>query len=81
MTAEQAAQLLDHAITSVGAGGAYLYQIANGEHVVRIKKRDYWLWGFNDLTAYAHELKQERKAQRREVQRAIDTGEPWREAV
>ncbi len=73
-----AEKLLDHAITTTGEDGAYLYRIANGELVVRIKAKDYWLWSFADLTTYAHEAKKQRKKQARNeaIQRAIQTGEP-----
>ncbi len=47
-----AEKLLDHALTTTGADGAFIYRIANGELVVRIKAKDYWLWSFADLTAW-----------------------------
>ncbi len=74
MTSEDALRLLDY--TRTADVDARTHQIANGEWVVRICKKDYWLWNFEDWTAYAHNLKAERKAQRREAaMRAIDTTE------
>jgi hypothetical protein len=80
MTQEQAEKLLDHAITTTGTGGAYLYRIANGELVVRIKAKDFWLWSFADLTAYAHDLKHQKKKQRQadRAQHGIDPQESYR---
>ena len=82
-----AEKLLDHAITSVGDGEVFLYQIANGEWVCRIRRRDFWLWCFEDLHTYVHELKAQGKQQRkaevktkrreREDLRGLDTTEQY----
>jgi hypothetical protein len=57
--------LLDHAIKNVGDSEAFLYQIANGEWVCRIRRRDFWLWNFGDLHTYVHELKAQGKRQQK----------------
>jgi hypothetical protein len=69
-----AAQLLDHAVTTAGANGAYLYRIANGEYVVRIRAKDFWLWTWQDLTVYAHDLKKRRNRERKAADRAAIVG-------
>jgi len=60
-----AEKLLDHTITSIGEGEVRLYQIANGEWVCRVRRRDFWLWSFEDLHTYVHELKAQGKQQRK----------------
>lgn len=82
MDKTMAEKLLDYALTTTGEDGAYLYRIANGELVVRIKAKDYWLWSFADLTAYTHDLKRERKrarkADRVEARAGISPQEQYR---
>ncbi len=82
MTEEQARRLWDYTTTALGDNNSRMHQLGNGEWVVRIRAKDYFLWGFEDWTVYAHDLKAkakaERKAQRRDVQRAIDTQESYR---
>lgn len=65
MDKAEAEKLLDHAITNAGEDGAYLYQLGNGELVVRIKASDYWLWSFADLTAFCKEAKKQRRRERK----------------
>jgi hypothetical protein len=65
MTKAQAYALLD-AIFLDGLDGS-VYRVANGEHVVRIKRGDFWLWNASDYGLYQQTDKGQAHFQRKKL--------------
>lgn len=48
----EAEDLWDWASMEVNPNQMFIYRIANGEHVLRLRKYDYWCWCREDFLKY-----------------------------
>lgn len=55
MTEQQADELASYVANDRGRSAAVVRTIGNGEHVVVMKARTYYLWCFEDYLAYNQE--------------------------